>query len=77
MNNKFQDKRFVLNDDSLMPWGVHIGLKMRDVPADYLLHMWDMNKCYGGVKDYIKANLEVIQAQAKVIKDAKDTPKVY
>lgn len=30
-----------LTDEDLMPWGKHKGEKMKDVPASYLLWMWD------------------------------------
>jgi hypothetical protein len=30
-----------LEDDSLMPYGGHVGKKMERVPASYLLWMWN------------------------------------
>lgn len=30
-----------LNDDSLMPFGKHKGKRLEDVPASYLLWLWD------------------------------------
>lgn len=29
------------NDESRMPFGQHANSKMRDVPAQYLLYLWD------------------------------------
>ena len=50
-----------LTDTDLMPWGVHKGKTMANVPDDYLLWLWDNDKCYGDVKDYIKDNLDVLR----------------
>ncbi len=30
-----------LDDDASMPFGEHVGERMSDVPADYLLWLWD------------------------------------
>ena len=50
-------------DKSIMPFGMHKGKQMADVPAEYLLFLYENNKCYGDVKNYIKENLEVIKSQ--------------
>ena len=52
----------MLKDDSIMPWGIHKGKKMANVPDDYLLYLWENGKCSGEVKLYIKKNLEVIKS---------------
>ena len=52
-----------LTDESSMPWGKHQGVPMADVPADYLIWLWDNNKCSGAVKAYIKENLEVLKQE--------------
>lgn len=54
-----------MDDESLMPWGKYKGDKMINVPASYLLWLYDMGKVYGEVKEYIKDNLEVLQFQVK------------
>lgn len=36
-----------------MPFGKYRGTKMCDVPADYLLYLYDTNKCNGAVLKYI------------------------
>jgi uncharacterized protein (DUF3820 family) len=49
-----------------MPWGEHKNKKMCNVPASYLLWLYDNNKCgQGDVKEYIKDNLEVLKKEAK------------
>jgi len=58
-----------LNDDSLMPWGKYKGYNMANVPASYLLWLYDNNKCDGQVKDYILDNLSFLREEYK--KEAK------
>lgn len=50
----------MLTDDSIMPFGKHQGTAMANVPADYLIYLYDRDICYGEVKDYIKENLDVL-----------------
>lgn len=55
-----------LKDDDLMPMGKHKGDKMQDVPAKYLLYIYENNMCSNErVKEYIESNLNVIKQQAK------------
>lgn len=55
----FMAKKF--DDNSLMPFGKYKGYNMINVPADYLLWLWENNKCYGEVKEYIEDNLDFIR----------------
>ena len=34
----------ILKDDTLMPWGKYVGMKMSEVPANYLLYLKDIKK---------------------------------
>ena len=52
-----------MNDNSLMPFGKYQGEKMANIPASYLLWLFENDKCYGEVKEYIKANLDVLKAE--------------
>lgn len=54
-----------LTDESPMPWGKHKGKKMIDVPAHYLLWLYDEMKCSGEVLAYIKDNLDVLREEVK------------
>lgn len=54
-----------MDDNTLMPFGVHKGVKMANVPADYLLYLYNNKKCYGDLKEYIEDNLDVLKAEAK------------
>jgi hypothetical protein len=44
--------------------GIHKGDSMINVPAGYLLHLYEENKCSGAVKDYIVDNLDFIKKGA-------------
>lgn len=54
-----------LTDTSLMPFGKHRGKPMIDVPADYLIYVYESYplEIRGGaeVRDYISDNLEVLR----------------
>ena len=50
-----------MDDKSLMPWGKWKGTAMANVPDDYLLWLYDNDKCDGDVKAYIKDNLDVLK----------------
>jgi uncharacterized protein (DUF3820 family) len=55
-----------LTDESTMPWGVHAGKKMEDVPDKYLLYLYESKKVrYGPVFEYIVDNLDAIKENAK------------
>ncbi len=49
-----------LTDESIMPWGVHKGKKLANVPDHYLKWLYDNNKCHGALKEYIEDNAEII-----------------
>ena len=50
-----------LTDDSTMPWGIHAGKKMEDVPDSYLLWLYEVKKVGGQVGAYIIENLDAIR----------------
>jgi len=52
-----------LTDDSRMPYGQYKGDKMINVPASYLIWLYDNNKCSGNVREYIKDNYDVLYAE--------------
>lgn len=55
----------ILDDDSPIPFGKYKGEKMGNVPAEYLMWLYDNNKCNQAVKDYIEDNLDVLQYEIK------------
>lgn len=57
-----------ITDTSLMPWGKHKGVKMANIPPDYLLWLLDNDKCSGQVKEYIIANKSFLELESKTNK---------
>lgn len=56
-----------MNDESKMPFGQHKGVEMKDVPADYLLWLW--NSGYWAKTDtelhrYMKENMNALEMDA-------------
>ena len=54
-----------LDDFSVMPFGLHRGQQMIDVPASYLLNIYDTPYCTQNVTDYVKENKEVLEHEIK------------
>lgn len=48
-----------------MPWGKYKGTKLGNVPAEYLMWLYENDKCDKAVKEYIEDNLDVIQIEIK------------
>jgi len=59
------DINMALNDNSPMPFGMYKGEKMANVPASYLMWLYDENKCNKEVREYIEDNLDVLQEEIK------------
>jgi uncharacterized protein (DUF3820 family) len=66
-----------LTDNSFMPYGKHKGKKMINVPADYLLWLYENQKCSGEVRAYIASNHEVLTVQAKRIREEQSKRFMY
>ena len=59
--NKMEKK---LTDQSLMPFGKYKDYSMINVPASYLIWLYENRKCNELVKNYIIENLDVLKIQA-------------
>lgn len=46
-----------------MPFGKYKNQKMANVPASYLLWLYDNDKCSSYVKEYIEDNLDVLRVE--------------
>ena len=55
----------MLHDNSQMPFGKYQGEKMINVPANYLMWLYNENKCNKEVREYIEDNLDVLQEEIK------------
>lgn len=60
-----QEGQMRLEDGSRMPWGKHAGTRMVDVPAYYLLNMYDMGTLFGPVRVYVEENLDALRKEAE------------
>lgn len=54
-----------MTDESIMPFGIHKGKRLIDVPAQYLIWLYDNNKCSGPLKDYIEDNMDALKKEVK------------
>lgn len=52
-------------DQSLMPFGEHKGKKLANVPARYLIYIFENFKLHDNLKAYIKKNKDVLEAEVK------------
>lgn len=55
------ESHFELTDNSIMPSGLHKGKKLANVPNDYLLYLYENNKCNSALRQYIENNLDSIK----------------
>lgn len=56
----------ILTDNSLMPFGKFKGKTMINVPAKYLLWLYNEGCSDEGVKNYIISNLEILKKEAGI-----------
>lgn len=54
-----------LDDSSLMPFGKYKGQKLANVPASYMLFIYDNYELHDNLKEYIKKNKDVLLAEVK------------
>ena len=66
-----------LEDNSLMPWGKYKGEKMANVPATYLMWLYNNEKCNAEVQAYIEDNMDALKGEIRQLGDKKDETKRY
>jgi hypothetical protein len=54
-----------LTDKSLMPFGEHKGKALANVPARYLIYIFENFTLHDNLKTYIKKNKDVLEAEVK------------
>lgn len=52
-----------LTDDSKMPFGVHKGKALANVPDHYLRWLYENNKCNAQIRQYIEDNADVLNIE--------------
>lgn len=55
----------ILTDESIIQFGAHKGKKLANVPAHYLLWMYDQHWCNKDYKKYIEDNMDVLKKDKK------------
>ena len=51
------------DDNSLMPFGKYKGEKMANIPASYLIWLYENGNYYGSVKKYIADSMETLKQE--------------
>ena len=54
-----------MTDESIMPFGKHKDKQLADVPADYLMYLYENGLTHRELCKYIEENLDVIKTQIK------------
>jgi uncharacterized protein (DUF3820 family) len=57
-----------ITDNHAMPFGKYMGKKMIEVPAVYMMWLYDNNCNHAGVKKYIIDNFQAIKQEANKVK---------
>lgn len=60
-----------MTDQDKMPYGQYQGQAMANIPASYLIWLYDNKRCSGNVKQYIQENIEVLRTEVKRINQYK------
>ena len=50
----------MLTDKSLMPYGKHQGEKLANIPASYLIWMYDNERLTGSLERYVEENMDCL-----------------
>lgn len=56
-------------DETIMPFGKHKGLPLKNIPASYFIFLFDGDKCYGDLKKWISENIADLRLKDKEHKD--------
>lgn len=58
-----------MDDNSLMPFGKYKGVKLANVPASYLLWIYDNLELHDDLKNYISENYQYLQDESRYEKN--------
>lgn len=53
----------MLTDKDLITFGMHKGIALANVPAEYLLYIYDFSNLSKDLKEYIRKNMDVLKAE--------------
>jgi len=48
-------------DETIMPFGAHKGKKLANVPANYLIWMYENKRLFPYLEEYVKDNWSVLE----------------
>jgi len=54
-----------MNENTMMPFGKYKGQKLKDIPAGYLLWLYDNFKCGKDLRIYIQESLPFLKMEFK------------
>lgn len=60
-----QAKPHIVTDQEILNFGKHQGKRLIDVPADYLIWIYENNKCPGYIRKYIEDNMDALKLESK------------
>lgn len=52
-------------DETILTFGKYEGFKLTNVPADYLLYLYDNKKSFGKLHEYIIENIDILRLEKK------------
>ncbi len=55
-----------LTEESIITFGAHKGKKLIDVPASYLIWLYENDKCSNELKEYISDNMDALKIEAGI-----------
>jgi len=65
------DIAHIFTDNTPMPFGKHKGKAMANVPADYLVWIYEnYDNMHANLKEYIRSNMDALKIEAANIKAA-------
>lgn len=56
-------------DNTIMPFGKYHGEKLANVPANYLIYLYDSKTANPELREYIEENLDVLRFEMKAVKN--------
>lgn len=52
-----------MTDNSIITFGIHKGSKLANVPASYLIFLYNAGKCSDELREYIEDNMAVLREE--------------
>lgn len=59
----------VITDETIMTYGKHRGKEFQEIPADYLIWLYEETDCPLNIKTYVEDNMDVLEAEIRRAKN--------